>query len=447
MNNRVRLPSIILPSRLLSSVVALNTVSNFFALGWSNLLSMLAIPLYIKILGTSEWGIVAACASLQILFNFIDSGVSQIVPRWVAREARDQAILRRYMVLFRKMYFWLGFTIFMLLQLIAGYLSRSWFQVPPDQAGTLEVAIRIVAFQFIFQFYNNLHIGLWQGLQKQVLANMRTCGFATLKHLTTLTILYTIAPQAWLYTSSFAIVALVEVVVNRFTVKSMLGRSGDVSGHVATIPFLKEVSVLWGGILVGLTISQLDRIILSRTVSLADYGVYTVVFSLAMVFLQLQGPFTWSLLPLLVQDFRTKGRPSYSNLKRLLCGTVVSATFPALLVCLFAAPILQFWLHNPKFVELGVKPLQLLLLAVAINTLYGCIYQVIIAAGESHLVIKINLIALAIASLVVLIIGNSAGLLLGGFIWVSASLTQLLIGILWFYIQRKKSRIVLLEGE
>ncbi|MCP2936248.1 hypothetical protein NK983_26535, partial [Salmonella enterica subsp. enterica serovar Typhimurium] len=66
----------------LASLTARNAASSFLALAWLSLLSMLAIPIYIRLLGVSEWGLVAACASLQILSNFIDAGFSQIVPRW-----------------------------------------------------------------------------------------------------------------------------------------------------------------------------------------------------------------------------------------------------------------------------------------------------------------------------------------------------------------------------
>ena len=55
------------PSSLLHSVVARNAASNFITLGWLSLLSILAIPVYIKLLGVSEWGLLAACASLQLV--------------------------------------------------------------------------------------------------------------------------------------------------------------------------------------------------------------------------------------------------------------------------------------------------------------------------------------------------------------------------------------------
>ena len=422
---------------LVRSVVARNIAANFIVIGWLSLLSILAIPVYIKLLGVSEWGIVAACASLQLLFNFIDAGFSQIVPKWVAREANDKVSLRNYVTLFRKVYLGLSILMLAFLQLNAEYLAHSWFQVAPDQSEKLELAIRIIAFQMLFQFVNNLHIGLWHGMQRQVLASLSVGGFGTLKHVATMSVLYFGTADALSYASTFAVAAMLEVVTNAWLVRRMLGSSGKNQSLnlIKLKPFLMEVSVLSGGIVVGLMVSQLDRFILSRTVPLEDFGVYTVVATLALAFLQLQAPITRAYFPLLVQDIQNMGRVSSIRMKRLVRGSLILSTLPALLACLFAAPLLSFWLQDSRFVEVGQRPMQLLLLAVAVNTVYGCIYQVMIASGSSHLVLKFNLVAFAVAGVVATTVtasDSSTGILLGGFIWLAATLTQLLLGLIWF---------------
>jgi len=430
-----------LPSRLLRSVVARNAVSNVITLAWLSVLSILVIPVYIKLLGVSEWGLVAACASLQLLSNFVDAGFSQIVPRWVAREAHNPTALRSYVTLFRKMYLVLGLLVFVSLQLCAGYLAQFWFQVAPDQVSALEMAIRIISFQLLFQFVNNLHIGLWHGMQRQVLANLSAGGFGTLKHMAAMAVLLIGPAVAWRYATTFAIVAMLEVFTNAWLVRRTLRELGSATeAHLLTAkPFLKEVSVLSGGILVGLLVSQMDRLILSRSVSLEHFGVYTVVATLSLAFLQLQTPLTRAYFPLLVQDIEAIGRVSVGHMRSLIGGTLMFSTLPALVACVFAGPLLRIWLHDLKFVDIGTQPMQILLLAVAANTIYGCIYQVMVAAGRSHLVLKFNLAALAVAGLVVATAAASSqpyGILLGGYIWLSTTLTQLLLGLVWFSTYR-----------
>lgn len=417
----------------LASLTARNAASSFLALAWLSLLSMLTIPIYIRLLGVSEWGLVAACASLQILSNFIDAGFSQIVPRWAAQEAQHPARLRQHVALFRRLYIGLGLAMFGVLQASAAYLAHQWFQVPVERADALELAIRIVSFQFLFQFINNLHIGVWHGLQRQVLANARACGFGTLKHAAALLALTAGTQQAWVYALAFASVACIEVGANALSVHRMLGNeaSSAPDSKVALAPLQKEVSVLSGGILVGLLVSQLDRIILSRTVDVASFGVYTVVATLALAFLQLQAPVTRAFFPLIVRDIQHHGRVSAAHMKALLRGTILSATLPALLACALAPTILELWLHDMSVVQLGTMPLRLLLLAIALNSLYGCIYQVIIAKGQSHQVLQFNLISLMAATVTIYLWGMDGELVLGGIIWIAIALTQLLLGTIW----------------
>lgn len=417
----------------LASLTARNAASSFLALAWLSMLSILTIPIYIRLLGVSEWGLVAACASLQILSNFIDAGFSQIVPRWAAQEAQHPARLRQHVALFKRLYIGLGLAMFGVLQASAAYLAHQWFQVPAERADTLELAIRIISFQFLFQFINNLHIGVWHGLQRQVLANARACGFGTLKHATALLALMAGTQEAWVYALAFASVACIEVCANALSMHRMLGNeaSSAPDGKVALAPLLKEVSVLSGGILVGLLVSQLDRIILSRTVDVESFGVYTVVATLALAFLQLQAPVTRAFFPLIVWDIQHHGRVSAVHMKKMLLGTLLCCTLPALITSAFAPQILTLWLHDAAVVTMGTTPLRLLLLAIALNSLYGCIYQVFIAKGLSHIVLKINLISLAGAAFLTSLLGSSHGIVLGGIIWIATTTTQLVFGIAW----------------
>ena len=417
-----------------------NATSSMVALVWLNLLSIIAIPIYIAILGIDEWGIVAACVSLQIIANFVDAGFSQIVPRWVARTAGNRIALREQLIVFGKIYFILALVIFAFIQLAANYLSHDWFDIDAPRADRLEIAIRIVGFQIFFQFLNNLPIGFWHGMQRQVTANLITCAFGTSKHILTMLVLVYLVPLAYAYAMCFAIIAFFELLVNSVSLRKML-RSEQNETHAAfnILIFLREVSLLSAGVLVGLLVSQLDRIVLSRSVPIELFGIYSVTISVAMAFLQLQIPFTRAYFPILAGDYEKHGTITLVHCKKLFGLTVVAAVLPAVVLSFFASTILELWLGNNDIVQKGAYPLQLLLLAVAVNSLYGCIYQVIVASGRSHLVLKFNLVSLCVALLVVAIAGTSMGLVLGGVLWLSTTLTQLALGSCWLALAYHRS--------
>ncbi len=418
---------------LLNSVAARNAVSSFISLAWLNLLSMLVIPIYVRLLGPTSWGIIAACSSLQLMFTFIDLGFSQIVPRWVARESSDTEALRRYIRVFQKIYGGLALGGFMILQLAAGPLASRWFNVPQEQMPRLELCIRLIAFQLLFQFANNLYVSVWHGLQLQIQANLRTCLFGTLKHGLAVAVLVYAAPVPTYYACAFSTVAFAELGTSWWVTRRR-GLLQAVAGEDLPLrPFLKEAAMLSAGIIVGLSVSQLDRIVLSRTVSVESFGIYVVVANLAMAFLALQAPLTRAYFPLLAQEAKQLGRVHPATLRRLLLGNTALCVIPALLVAVWAEQVLRLWVHNARFVELGVAPLRLLLVAMCFNALYNCFYQVIIAYGRAHLIIKINAICLVMGIATTAAFVSHPALWLGGLIWAVTAFTQLLLGCGWYW--------------
>lgn len=90
--------------------------------------------------------------------------------------------------------------------------------------------------------------------------------------------------------------------------------------------------------------------------------------------------------------------------------TTFTCTLPVLIACVFAPQILTLWLRDTIVVNIGTVPLRLLLLAVALNSLYGCVYQLFIAAGKSRLVLQLNLASLFMASVVIVLYCDSGGM-------------------------------------
>lgn len=421
-----------------SGKTAQNAASNFLTVAWLGALALLSVPVYIRLLGAEEWGVVAACASMQVFVALLDMGISQIVPRWVAMAKADGTGLHEYTRLFRKIYFGLGILVFALLQLAAHSLAYQWFQLPDGQQTGLELAIRIISVQLLFQLFNNYHLGVWNGLQEQVAANIRSCAFGSLKHASAMLCLALITPQAWLYAAVFACVSMLECLFNAWSVRKLIAKAApaDRGKPLSGRSFFVEVSTLSGGIILGLLVSQMDRVVLSRMVAVEDFGVYMVLITLALSLLQLQVPLTRAFFPLFVEDVQRFGRVKSERLWQLVKLTAVIATTPILLLSIFSEEVLRFWLPLPEMAELGAGPLKLLLWAVAINTIYGCFYQVIVAAGKSYLVIRFNLAALGSALFLVGIADPESGISLGGMVWLVTTSTQLVCIVLWLIWRR-----------
>lgn len=422
--------------RIFSSQVGQNIITNYLAVVWMGGLSLALIPLYIKRLGSDQWGVVAICMAIQGFLGLLDAGLGQIMPRDIARVVGDQGAVVRVFRVFSRSYLGLGLIGLLLGQVGVHWLIARWFNQGQGVAEGADLALRLVLVQFFFQFANNAHTGYWNGLQAQKLANFRQCAFGTAKHAGALALVYMWRADALAYLMPFALFSALEWWGNRRTV---LGGFGDfVDGGVSVADFhalAREAGVLALGVLIGMLVSQVDRIVLSRSVDVASYGRYVIVANLGLAFMQLQYPLMRAFFPRIV---RTDVSSIFSSQWQLGLGVFLLCVLPCGLVAALAPWLLQFWLGDPQIIAEGVAPLRLIIGAVAVNAVYHLIYQYILVKGQGRLVLLINVVALAVVTPITFLAAQKYGIVAGGLAWMLGAIVQFGFGVLWLLNNRMR---------
>jgi O-antigen/teichoic acid export membrane protein len=248
--------------RVYKSQLGQNILTNYLAVVWMGGLSIVLIPLYLKRLGPDQWGIVAICMAIQGFLGLLDAGLGQIMPRDIARVAGDPVAEARVFRVFSQSYLSLGLFGLVLGQASVPWLIEHWFNQGRGISNGADVALRLVLMQFMFQFANNAHIGYWNGLQAQGLANLRQCAFGTIKHAGALALVYIWRADACAYLIPFVLVSVMEWCANRYTVQRVLG--DRIVGETTFADFGKltrEAGVLALSVVIGMLVSQIDRIV------------------------------------------------------------------------------------------------------------------------------------------------------------------------------------------
>ena len=423
--------------RVSSSQLFQNVFSNYAAVVWMGALSLGLIPVYLRVLGPEQWGIVAICMAIQGFMGLLDAGLGQIMPRDMALASGNSSKEAHVFALFSTSYTALGFIGFVVGQFAVPYLIAHWFNNGQGLADGTEWVLRLVIAQFFFQFSNNANAGYWNGLQKQKTANLRLCFFGTTKHMGALAMVSLWSPNALSYLLPFTLVAALEWALNRHAIRR------DIGNVPATVLVWNDFQVLTHnagllavGVLVGMVVSQLDRIVLSRTLDAATYGSYVIVANLGLAFMQLQYPLMRAFFPRVVLA-SVAGSPSKSW---LLAGSVLAlCVAPCILIAAVAPWVLETWLSNPEMASAGVAPLRFILCAVAVNAMYHLIYQRIVAAGENRVVIWVNVIVLTITAPMLYFTAPIYGPVAGGMSWFLSSILQLAMGWFWLLVQRNSA--------
>lgn len=397
------------------------------------------IPVYLRILGPVQWGIVSVCLTLQGFMTLIDAGLGQIMPRDIARASHDSNSLTKTFLLFSRAYGGLAVIGFGLGQLVVPFLAKGWLQRPAGTTLELVWALRLVLVLFLFQFANNAHTGLFNGTQQQKLANILQCVFATLRHGLALLLLLSWQPTALAYILGFAPVAALEWVSNRYVVQKRLLAVDKVKVFIGFGDYrqlAREVGIMAAAILLGMLVFQSDRIVLSRMLDLSRFGHYVVVANLGANFLQLQYPLQRAFLPHIASQLHDNRRAYI----RLALSLGLLCAVPCLLVIMTSHWLLQAWTGNVRLADEGAMALRLILTAVAVNCGYGVIYQKMLTQQAGQVILFINLATLLIAFPLLYFMAPFMGVTAGGMMWLTTSGVQLCLGVLWYQHAKQTRR-------
>jgi O-antigen/teichoic acid export membrane protein len=173
--------------------------------------------------------------------------------------------------------------------------------------------------------------------------------------------------------------------------------------------------------------SQADKLVLSKTLSLADYGHLSVALMLASTVALLANPVSQALSPRLASmvaaDQLREARRLYCRATQLTCVVVAPL---AVTLAFFAESLLNIWTGSSLVGESASVPLALYALGNAVQIITAFSYYIQYAHGHLrlHLVGQLLMISVLLPSLLVAapVFGGTGG----GAVWFGVNLLYLL---------------------
>ncbi|CAM7212285.1 MATE family efflux transporter [Citrobacter sedlakii] len=422
---------------LRGNVLIINALSNYIAAGWLGISNIILMPIYLKMLGPTQWGIVSLCIAVQAFMFLVDAGLAQIMPRDIAKEKNHKGLLSVFLT-YNYLYIIIAFFVFIVGYIALPYIISHWFNEGIIQKKDLYIALKLLLIQFVFQLVNNSNLCYWYGIQKQHIACARQIIFFSIKHFLALILIFYWDNTAVSYQLSFFVVTAIECLLNRHAVMKDLKGKQDyrfVFNFTRITSLFKESGVLSFAILLGMFTTQIDKILLSKQVTLENFGYYSIIAFLGAAFLQLQYPLMRAFLPKLASEKQHSNLLGYVTMLKFI---LLFCVFPTILAIIFADKILLIWLHNEEIASFGVGVLRLILLATVINGFYNIIYQRIIIFGDGRYILLINATCLLLVFPVTYILSLKIGVLAGGVAWLLTAVIQLTLGLFWALKKSKK---------
>ncbi len=381
------------------SLLKKNVTANFAGTIWRTLMGLIFIPLYIKFMGIESWGIIGIFATLQVIFGLLDIGLSSTLNREMARlsvlPCKEQEM--RNLVCTLEVIYW-GIAIFVGITAVSlsPFIAHHWIKAGQLSPKTIEQALLIMGFVIALQMPIGFYSGGLMGLQRQVLLNVINISMSSLRGAGAVLILWLISPTI----QAFFLWQIVISIINNFLLARFLWRRLPVGEKNAVFQkrLLKGIWRFAAGMsgisILAVILTQLDKIILSKMLSLEMFGYYMLASVVAMSLGRLFTPVFYSIYPRFTQLVSMGDQEGLKQLYHKSCQFMAVLILPvAIVIALFSHEILLIWTQNPVTAERCHLLVSILICGTALNGLLYLPYALQLASGWTRLSFLKNVLA------------------------------------------------------
>ena len=420
-----------------------NISSNAIAKIWTIGISIIVLPIYVKIIGIEAYGLVGFYTTLVGSLSLLDLGLSSTLNREMARAKslnKSSESIRNLVFSLECIYWLIGLLIGVTIFYLSSTIAHSWLQSESLPMSQVILSIKLMAGIIAFNWPVSIYTGGLMGMQKQVGYNIINIIMATLKSIGVIFVLTYFSPTIEAFFIWQFCITLFTVLLLRRLLWYHLPR------FKFRPKFSKiELSHIWkfaGGML-GITmatfcLTQMDKIILSRVLSLSDFGFYNISWivgtSLTLVVGVLGSVFLPKLTVIVARGRNIEIIDSFHTYNRLMISLVTPV---GLFLAFYSREIIQVWMSNDVTSEKIWLAVTILSVGSIFNAFMVVPYYLMIAYGYTKFTIIQNVIASIILVPLLFLFTDYWGLIGATLVWLTLNLGYNLISLPLIHIKMK----------
>lgn len=422
-------------SQVRLSLTKKNLVANFVGNGWAALMAVVLVPLYIDLLGIEAWGLIGIFATLQAMCALLDLGLSTTLNREMARLSAQKNKAQEMRALLRtlELIYWafaaiIGVSVFALAPLLANH----WVQASQLSPEIIQNAIRVMGLAISLQWPFSLYSGGLLGLQRQVLLSGINVGVATLRNAGAALILWQISPTLQAFFFWQILSGLLQTsLAGWFLWHSLPQTHFRVSFQTRLLRGTWRFAAGMSGITVSAVIlTQMDKIILSRLLSLEVFGYYVLAGAVAASIHLLVLPVFSAIGPRFTQLVSLGDEAGLKRLYHHSCQLISVLILPVtVVIVLFSKQVLFLWTGSSATVANAHLLLSILVMGTALNGLMHLPYAVQLAYGWTKLAFYVSVAAVLALVPLLILVTSAYGAVGAAFIWVILNGALLLVSV------------------
>jgi O-antigen/teichoic acid export membrane protein len=410
-----------------------NIIANLIGRTWGFISVYLFIPLYLKFLGIEAYGLVGFYSTLLGVLAFADMGFTATLSREMARLSvrKDSAgemgdLLRTY----ESTYLYISSALAAIIWVLAPLIAERWLHSKVLQPHEIATAIRLMGIAISLQMPSGLYIGGLMGLQKQVLTNSLQIAWGLLRGAGAVLVLWLFSPTIF----AFALWQLISNAIYCFAVRWSLWRALSLSPAQSYPHFKWQVfrntwrytAGMAGVTFLSAIVTQTDKLIVSKMLSLEMLGYYTLAWSLASAPPTLAGPIASAVFPRLTGLVAMGDRNGLARLYHRTCELVAVAIIPGgLTLALFAGRFIFAWTGSATITQHVGLVAALLLAGQIMQAIMVVPYYLALAHGYVRLTLQMGIAVVVLITPLLIYLITKYGVVGAGISWLVMNLCTL----------------------
>lgn len=320
------------------SVLVKNIIGNYAAALIIASGGVISIPFYIRYMGVEAYGLIGFFWASMLWFNLLDLGFSPLISRLSSTaNFSKNAInnLQGLIAYLEKGFFLIGGVVGFAVFYFAPLFAEAWFSSNLISSHIISNALIWMYGVILFKLVSNLYRASYLGFESQLLLNMFNVFFMALRIMGSIFL----AIQFNLLIDDFFafqfLISLIELLILRhFLLKKISSACKSTVNLWQWARLKKSISLSVAAAycaVVWTFMTQLDKLIMSKSLALADYGAYMVLVMISGGVLQLSAPIYQALQPrltaLIHRNEIQKGLLLYGAITKLLTILVIAIAF------------------------------------------------------------------------------------------------------------------------
>jgi O-antigen/teichoic acid export membrane protein len=417
-----------------------NIIANFLGTGYGMLLQFLMLPVTLHYLGPQAYGLVGIYATILAILAVLDLGLSPALGRELARLSvlpNGKILMRSTVTTLEIICIVAAVSVGLIIWFGAPLLAKYWFTKSSLSVDLVTSCLQWMGLQSALQFLTGYYSSGIVGMQRIVLNNGIAAATQTLRNIALLWLLMT-NPQIETYFIFQVAMSFITLIATGYALYFVLPKNESLENiefthhadsglfqkfikrysHERFIACRRFAAGMAATTLSTLALTQLDKVILSKMLSLEEFGYYTIAASIAAMLAKPAALIYGATLPRMTQLVTNGDTASLKSVYFKSSSLVSWMVLPAAgIMAGFSLPILKLYLQNSESANQVAPLVSVLTIGFAFHSCTYIPYGLTLANGWSKFGVYLGLTGTLFLMPFIIIATYYFGSLGAAFVW------------------------------